>query len=117
MTKNFKLKIISCFILLFTVVLTACANNESKRQESDAPSDTSTNDTETSKTDTTVADADEWYGIFAIDNFSYNSVTTAEETVIDEGKLLFDSGKCAVTDKSLENNNIPVTFYRVRIGN
>ena len=120
MTKKLKLKIVLCFILLFTLVLTACSNGENKEQESNTSPDMSTSDnngTEPPQNETTVVGEDEWYSIFAIENFSYNSVTTSEGSVIDEGKLLFDSDKCVVTDINPENNNIPFTFYRVRIGN
>lgn len=119
MTKKFKLKIVLCFILLFMVVLTACTNGGDKEQESSTSPDTSTGDTngtELKQNDTTVADEDEWYNVFAIENFSYNSVDISEGSVIVEGKLLFDSDKCVVTDINPENNNIPFTFYRVRIG-
>lgn len=116
MTKKFKLNIVLCFILLFTVVLTACTNDIDKEPEPSTSPDTSTSDTETPKINTTVANENEWYSIFSIENFSSNSVYTYEGSVIGEGKLLFDSGKCVITDKNPENNNIPVTFYRVRIG-
>ena len=78
MTKKIKFIIFLCLTLLFSTLLTACFStndsNEDKDQESNNP--------DTPVISTTVADENEWYDVFAIENFSSNQIATSAGNVL-----------------------------------